>query len=122
MITPLTAPETEPESLFQESQIRTRNPVERSYGVWKRRFPVLALGLRLKLDRVQAIIVAAAVLHNIAVLFKENLPPVDEETDIQIEFTNNMPTLLPLVTSNPRSNNQRRYNLITEYFSGLVDE
>lgn len=42
--------------LFQESQIRTRNPIERSYGVWKRRLPCLAMGLQLKLDRVQAVI------------------------------------------------------------------
>nr|CAI5840736.1 unnamed protein product [Callosobruchus analis] len=57
---------------------RTRNPVERSYGTWKRRFPVLALGLRLKLDTSLAVIVACGVLNNIAIQHKENLPPDDE--------------------------------------------
>lgn len=36
------------------------------FGVWKRRFPVMALGLRVKLMRVFPIITATLVLHNIA--------------------------------------------------------
>lgn len=52
LLTPLTNPQTHAELLYQESQIRTRNPVERAYGVWKRRFPVLATGVRLQFDRV----------------------------------------------------------------------
>ncbi|CAH2015230.1 unnamed protein product [Acanthoscelides obtectus] len=46
---------------------RTRNVVERQYGVWKRRFPILKLGMRLDVHTVMAIIVATAVLHNIAI-------------------------------------------------------
>jgi len=45
---------------------RTRNTVERMFGVWKRRFACLATGLRLKKDTVLVVIVATAVLHNIA--------------------------------------------------------
>lgn len=66
-------------NLYNESQIRTRNVVERSYGVWKRRFPVLSLGIRLALKRVQAVIVACGVLHNIAIDAKDLLPPVEIE-------------------------------------------
>lgn len=40
--TPVLNPDTIAEHLFPESLIRTRNVVERSYGVWKRRFPVLS--------------------------------------------------------------------------------
>lgn len=61
---------------------RTRNPVERQYGVWKRRFPVLALGLRLKLQTSMAVIVATAVLHNIAIEAKEEPPQLDPELNI----------------------------------------
>lgn len=46
MMPPLENPHTPAEHLYNESQIRTRNPVERSYGVWKRRFPILVLGMR----------------------------------------------------------------------------
>lgn len=79
MITPLRNPVLAEEALFNESQIRTRNVVERQYGVWKRRFPVLSLGIRLKVETAQDIIVACAVLHNIAINSKEAEPPVDPE-------------------------------------------
>jgi len=45
-VTPFINPRNEIESLYNESIIRTRNPVERSYGVLKRRFPALSFGLR----------------------------------------------------------------------------
>ncbi|XP_045463028.1 uncharacterized protein LOC123672783, partial [Harmonia axyridis] len=48
------------EQLYNESQIRTRNPVERMLGVRKRRFPVLSLGLRIDLDKVFPVKVATA--------------------------------------------------------------
>ncbi|KAL0879788.1 hypothetical protein ABMA27_003499 [Loxostege sticticalis] len=48
---PLENPRTPAQQLYNESQIRTRNPVERSYGVWKRRFPVLSLGLNMLRQR-----------------------------------------------------------------------
>lgn len=76
LITPLINTNNEVEQLYNEAVIRTRNPVERQYGVWKRRFPVIGQRLRLKLDTAMSVIVAAAVLHNIAVNEKEDVPPV----------------------------------------------
>ncbi|XP_037302325.1 putative nuclease HARBI1 [Manduca sexta] len=35
---PLENPKTPLEHLYNESQIRSRNPIERSYGIWKRRY------------------------------------------------------------------------------------
>lgn len=62
--------------LYNESQIRTRNCVERSYGVLKRRFPILSLGMKnRKLQTVQEIIAACCVLHNIAIDERDALPP-----------------------------------------------
>lgn len=91
LITPLLNPVTRAENLFQESQIRTRNVVERSYGVWKRRFPVLSLGIRLNISKVEEIIIiATAVLHNIAILQKEDIPPTTQEIQEQINLTNNL--------------------------------
>nr|CAH7735618.1 unnamed protein product [Callosobruchus chinensis] len=54
--------------------IRTRNVVERQYGVWKRRFPVLKLGMRLNVNTIMAVIVATAVLHNMAIEENEDIP------------------------------------------------
>lgn len=64
IMTPLLSVKNEAENLYNESQIRTRNCIERSYGVWKRRFPILSLGIRLNHKKVEGIIVATAVLHN----------------------------------------------------------
>ncbi|XP_028041554.1 uncharacterized protein LOC114251465 [Bombyx mandarina] len=41
-----------------ESHIRTRSCIERRFGIWKRRFPVLSIGMRVNLELVQDIIVA----------------------------------------------------------------
>lgn len=79
LATPLLHPASAVEELYNESQIRTRNVVERSYGVWKRRFPVLSLGLRVQLETAQDIIVSCAMLHNICIDQREPVPPVDIE-------------------------------------------
>ncbi|KAF0750622.1 Uncharacterized protein FWK35_00013165 [Aphis craccivora] len=64
-----------PEELYNESLIRTRNSVERSYGVLKRRFPILSFGSRLKIETTQAMVVACCVLHNIACDHNDLEPP-----------------------------------------------
>jgi len=45
MLTPIVNPVGHTEMLFNESQIWTINNFERCFGIWKRRFPVLSLGL-----------------------------------------------------------------------------
>lgn len=72
---------------YNESLIRTRNTVERSYGVWKRRFPILATGINVKITSSQSIIVATAVLHNIACDFGEATPRVTTELESSIKIT-----------------------------------
>lgn len=83
LLTPLDDPRTEAENLYNESQIRTRNVVERMFGIWKRRFPVLSVGLRCRLPLAQKIIVAAAVLHNIACQNNDDLPIVEEVAGVE---------------------------------------
>jgi len=67
LMTSLQNPRTRAEQLYNESHIRTRNIIERLFGIWKRRFPILALGSRFqKVQNVLSVIVATAILHNIA--------------------------------------------------------
>lgn len=75
------------ENLFNESIIRTRNVVETQYGVWKRRFPILSTGIRLNLETAMSVIVATAIIHNIAVELNDDFPddwfddPIVEDAD-----------------------------------------
>ncbi|XP_054259884.1 putative nuclease HARBI1 [Macrosteles quadrilineatus] len=125
MITPLDSVTTPEEQLFQESQIRTRNPIERCFGVWKRRFPVLSLGIRVKEERVESIIVAAAVLHNVCISENEAVPPVNDEVEAAIAA---LETLTPQVgrvcqqapRNVPDQNTIVRNNLINRYFRSLL--
>jgi nuclease HARBI1 len=117
LMVPLPEPRTQAEELYNESHKRTRNVVERKYGVWKRRFPILSLGMRVTLDHAMAIIVATAVLHNIACLEREDVPPMDPD----IELMNiNIGEEIPALPANGRRNNANdrvRRNLILNYFS-----
>ncbi|KAI4455517.1 hypothetical protein MML48_9g00004453 [Holotrichia oblita] len=71
LMTKLQQTRTAAENLYNESIIRTRNTVERQYGVWKRRFPILRLGMRMKFETVMNVIVATAILHNIVLDMNE---------------------------------------------------
>lgn len=48
--------------------------VERTFGVWKRRFSCLSRGLSLKLITCTAVVSACAILHNLALQFQDVLP------------------------------------------------
>lgn len=71
-LTPVHNPRTRAEQLYNEAHIRTRNVVERTIGLWKRRFPALCYGIRCKIQTT--LIVATAVLHNIARKMHDDLP------------------------------------------------
>ena len=63
------------QTLYNESQIHTRNCIKRTNGVYKRRFPALCYGLHCTLNNALSVIVATAVLHNIALTMNEDIPP-----------------------------------------------
>lgn len=67
LLTPFLNPNTPSEVAYNHAHAVTRNVIERCFGVLKRRFPVLSLGIRLAMNTTLAVIVACAVLHNIAV-------------------------------------------------------
>ncbi|XP_031328994.1 putative nuclease HARBI1 [Photinus pyralis] len=86
LMTPLLQTNNRAEQLYNESHIRTRNTVERFFGVFKRRFPVLAYGCRLKVQTVLTLIIALAVVHNICKEANEEDPPDPENLDRFLEI------------------------------------
>lgn len=75
LFTPIRNPRNRSEELYNRAHIATRNTVERLNGILKRRFSCLSKKLCTKLSTTLLIITACAVLHNIATLRHENLPP-----------------------------------------------
>lgn len=73
---------------YQRAIIRTRNVVERQYGVLKRRFPALAYGLRVETTTAQKLITVAAMLHNICIDCNEAPPPMDDAVERILELEN----------------------------------
>ncbi|CAG9128856.1 unnamed protein product [Plutella xylostella] len=67
LFTPVPNPRTPQEERYNEAQIATRNTVERCFGVWKQRFRCLLHGLPISLQNGKVVIMALAVLHNIAI-------------------------------------------------------
>lgn len=128
MMTPFDAPVARGQQLFNESQIRTRNCIERLFGVWKRRFPILALGMRVKVKKAIPIIVACAVLHNIlrSQSQEEHLPPDDPNLMLPLpweellEEGNIQPGVPPAITqSRLRAGQHIRNNFVSLFYDNL---
>lgn len=79
-ITPVLNPRTVKENNYNASHVRTRNLIERAFGIWKRRFACLSIPLRTKLTTSKVFILACAVLHNIAIQWRI---PLDDDCEHQ---------------------------------------
>lgn len=81
LLTPVLNPVSQSERNYNLSHKRTRNIIERLFGVWKKRFPCLRRGLTTKLNTSVLIICAAAILHNIGILYNDHFEEVEDEVD-----------------------------------------
>ncbi|PSN41317.1 hypothetical protein C0J52_20243 [Blattella germanica] len=111
LLTPLQEPTNDAEVRYQQSHIATRNPVERIFGVWKKRFPVLARGMRTNLQTTLRTIIATAVLYNFAIQRNDDLPAHNE----------NLPNEIPAEPARQQQRNATRTYLIETVFSRRKD-
>ncbi|XP_026319164.1 putative nuclease HARBI1 [Hyposmocoma kahamanoa] len=112
LLTPLLNPQSRGEQLYNVAHIRTRNCIERCFGVWKRRFPVIGLTMRLSLNRIHAVIIATAVLHNICRLHKlDDIPPEVEVPNEEVPILNSI--------EEPNNTCTERATLIMDFFNNL---
>ncbi|XP_039302440.1 putative nuclease HARBI1 [Solenopsis invicta] len=81
LLMPINNPVTDKEISYNIILNRTRGIVERTFGVWKRRFPCLSKGLSTKLLTSTTIIVGCAVLHNLSLILNDKLEDDDEEVE-----------------------------------------
>ena len=82
LMTPLLSPTTEKERKYNTAHIKTRNVIERAFGVLKRRFAILNKEMRTKLCTTKKIIMACVILHNIAL--QHNIPMNDEMDEDEV--------------------------------------
>ncbi|XP_050724404.1 putative nuclease HARBI1 [Eriocheir sinensis] len=110
----VSVPTNEHERAYNNSHTHTRNTVERAFGVLKRRFGYLGKKVRTNLDTTKAIIVAAMVLHNIAVQTRLVLPQ-DGRDMINIDI-NALHNEVPIQRQANVLGRLKRQQIITDYF------
>lgn len=83
-MTPFPDPNPGPQTRYNAALARTRARIEMTFGQIKGRFQCLK-SLRVAPDRACDIIVACAVLHNIATIRKERTPVVEVQPDDDLQ-------------------------------------
>lgn len=79
LFTPLSQPETKQEHGYNTCHTAARSTIRKALALLKKRFSCLANTMTVSLENTKAIIVAAAVLHNVAVLKDVPLPDEDNK-------------------------------------------
>ena len=79
LLTPFRQPVSISLENYNYAHKKTRVLIEQTFGRWKRRFHCLYGEIRMAPDKVCTIIIACAVLHNMAIDWKE---PMLEDTAI----------------------------------------
>ena len=108
LVTPILKPKNAGEVRYNTAHRCTRCLIERCYGLLKRRFPCLHLGLRTALANTLVIIVATAVLHYFVLMHREqDFDKNNENEDVSFD----------VVAAADASGNAKRQLIISRYFA-----
>lgn len=89
-MTPYLITDTMPKVSFNKSLhvCKTRVLIEQTFGILKRQFPCLKMGLRVEPEKCTRIVIASSVLHNIGIIrgdiVQYDLEEILEENNFQI--------------------------------------
>ncbi|XP_064109980.1 putative nuclease HARBI1 [Macrobrachium nipponense] len=114
IMTPFLAPNTHKQRHYNVAHIRTRNLIERAIGLLKKRFAVLSIPVRTKLNNTKNIIIACAVLHNCAIT--NRIPLQDEEN---LELDPGEPDVGIIERADNIQGAQRRAHIVDSFFFSL---
>ncbi|KAF9413696.1 hypothetical protein HW555_008142, partial [Spodoptera exigua] len=117
LFTPLLNPTTPQEERYNRSHSRTRNTVERCFGLLKQRFRCLLRGMFWDIETAKKkTIVACAVLHNIAIDIRKDLFPGEEDNiEPSIQFAPSVTVEQGYFPSSVRGNIRRRQFIETHF-------
>ncbi|KAJ8313498.1 hypothetical protein KUTeg_008059 [Tegillarca granosa] len=87
-MTPYLVTDTQPKVSFNKALCKTRILIEQTFGILKRRFPCVKLGLRVESRKCTKVVIACAVLHNIGIIrgdiIQSDLEDIIEENNFEI--------------------------------------
>ncbi|XP_046971024.1 putative nuclease HARBI1 [Vanessa cardui] len=106
LFTPVLNPTTPQEERYNSAHTRTRNVIERCFGLWKQRFRCLLRGQYCNIETARKTVVACAVLHNIALDMKEDVFNTEPNSQ-QFNSQTSEPLVQP-IENNLRGNIRRR--------------
>ena len=108
LMTPILKPNNSGEVRYNTAHRGTRCVIERCFGLLKRRFPCLHLAMRTALANTLVIIVTTAILHNFALMHREQ--DFDEEIeDGGVPFD--------IAAAADAGGNDKRQIIISQYFA-----
>lgn len=116
-MTPLGNPLLRAERAYNAAQILTRNTIERCFGLYKRRFPVLCKAMSTNLNLCEDVIIATAVLHNIARRNSDEMPELtpEQHRNYLLSIQN-----IPIDNAQP-AQNMVRNNIIFNHFANNLN-
>ncbi|CAH2060401.1 unnamed protein product, partial [Iphiclides podalirius] len=93
LMTPILSPINAAQVRYNRSHAKTRSVVNKAFGIWKKRFKCLQIGMGIKLETAVAVICACATLHNLAIISKDTMEPFlhyeeEEQETVQVESEN----------------------------------
>ncbi|XP_037784295.1 putative nuclease HARBI1 [Penaeus monodon] len=116
LLTPIIDPNNIHEQSYNVAHIKTHKTIERAFSVLKRRFSCLGKKLRTSLETTKVIIVACAILHNLAIQYRVAEPEiyVDDSNENPVDLMIHHPD--PPNTQRNIEGNVRRQEIINQYF------